>query len=455
MKTILIVDGDRQGLAAAQSALAQSYHVIPAETGDQALACLQENEGCDVILLSAALPGADSFAVLAAMRELAPCADTPVIFLTADGNADTQTRCYQAGAADVIVTPVAPQLLLARVDRVAEVKELHRTLAQKTKEVAEIRNKYQQDALTGLWDRVYTEKAVNELLENGAPGALLMADIDNFKFVNDQYGHATGDKLLSLVADTLRQLCHEGDVLCRLGGDEFVVFFKDVSSRFLVKERVAELVNLAYKRMQAMGLTTAPVPSLSVGVALAPEHGTSFQRLYSNADKALYHVKRNGKNAYHFFGDRSVEENERSKETIDLAYLQELMGRGDDGNGAYLLELDNFNHVYNFLRRFADRSHRAVSLLLFTLADGPNELVMNALEKTVCTYMRRSDVTVRYSNKQLVAVLMDTANEDCRRAAERILELFFSSCPLEGVRVDYNYAHISALPGKAGGAPRG
>ena len=188
----------------------------------------------------------------------------------------------------------------------AQLEELHRNLAdrleEKTREVSVMKDIAQQDALTGLWDRVYTQDAVNGLLSDGGEGALLMIDIDNFKSVNDNYGHSSGDDILRTLAEALRSACREEDVLCRIGGDEFTVYLKDLKSKPVIRSRVSDIIADVHARITQMDF--AGNTTISVGIAIAPEDGGDFASLYSAADKALYYVKRNGKNSYHFFSDK-------------------------------------------------------------------------------------------------------------------------------------------------------
>lgn len=188
----------------------------------------------------------------------------------------------------------------------AQLEELRRNLAdrleEKTREVDVMKDIAQQDALTGLWDRVYTQDAVNRLLAEGGRGALLMIDVDNFKLVNDNYGHSSGDDMLVALAETLRASSREQDVRSRLGGDEFMVYLKDIQSKSAIRARVAEMIASMDARIEELGFEVDT--SISVGIAIAPQDGADFASLYSAADKALYYVKRNGKNSYHFFGDQ-------------------------------------------------------------------------------------------------------------------------------------------------------
>ena len=449
MKNILVVDDDKMNLATARKVLSEDYKVIPVVRGEQALSYLK-NGTCDIILLDINMPEMNGFQVLKKIREMEHCQNVPVIFLTADDDTETETRCFKEGAIDFITKPFVPAVMRSRIDRALELEELRRNLAdkleQKTREVTDMKSKSRQDALTGLWNRVYTEEKVNEMISQGTKGALMMIDMDNFKAINDNYGHIAGDQTLKMFADTLRTLSGKDDVLCRIGGDEFVVFIKDVTSKDLLSKRASDIISdLCVKLEQCKFETNS---SVSIGIAQTPGDGMDFNKLYNSADKALYYVKQNGKNSFHFFSDKIQEENSRAGKIVDLNYLRDFMTRADSGNGAYLLDFDSFHHVYNFIYRFVQREGKDVQTLLFTVTEKDDkelevtemELVMELLEKAIYTSLRRSDVSTRYSSKQIIVILMDTNTENGDMVAGRILDCFHELYTGEDVQIDYGIA---------------
>lgn len=453
MKNILVVDDDKLNLATARKVLSEDYKVIPVVRGEQALSYLK-NGTCDIdiILLDINMPEMDGFQVFYKIREMEHCQNIPVIFLTADDDTETETRCFKEGAVDFITKPFVPAVMRSRIGRALELEELRRNLAdkleQKTREVTDMKSKSRQDALTGLWNRVYTEETVNEMISQGTKGALLMIDMDNFKAINDNYGHIAGDQTLKMFADTLRTLSGKDDVLCRIGGDEFVVFIKDVTSKNVLGSRAAEIISDLCIKLEKCNFETNS--SVSIGIAQTPGDGMDFNKLYNSADKALYYVKQNGKNSYHFFSDKIQAENSRAGKIVDLNYLRDFMTRADTGNGAYLLDFDSFHHVYNFICRFVKRDGKDVQILLFTVAENDTEeldvtemeLVMELLEKAIYTSLRRSDVSTRYSSKQIIVILMDTNTENGDMVAGRILDCFHELYSGRSVQIDYGIACV-------------
>lgn len=158
----------------------------------------------------------------------------------------------------------------------------------------------QTDPLTGLLNRTSTRECINEWLSDPSrQGALLMLDLDNFKEVNDAWGHQAGDAILVLTADLLRAHFRQSDVIGRIGGDEFMVLMKDVSSQQVVEQHMHRLCG------EFRLLTDPQHPQISisgsVGAAMVPAHGHTFEELYSHADHALYCAKHRGKDGWSVF----------------------------------------------------------------------------------------------------------------------------------------------------------
>lgn len=432
MKTILIVDDNKTNLVSAKSTLNDLYKIIAVTSGAQALK-FAKNNYADLILTDINMPDMDGFELMRELRKIDDYKETPIIFLTANSDSETETKCLELGALDFISKPFVPAVMRSRIARTLELEELRRSLAirldQKIQEVSDMKKKSRQDPLTGLWNRVYTEDAINRMLDEGTQGALFMIDMDNFKAINDHYGHMAGDHTLRIFADTLRKYAKDEDVLCRIGGDEFITFIKDESSKSNIANHAADIIsNICYKLEECRFDTNC---SVSIGIAQCPEDGTDFNSLYYAADKALYYVKQNGKNSYHFYSDQSVMESDRNAKNVDMEYLREIMKRSDAGKGSYLMDYDNFHHVYNFIRRIVERSNREVQTVLFTLIPkdpdcDPDEfnIASEMLEQAIFTLLRRVDVSTRYSSRQMIVILMDANTENGKMVAERIIDCF-------------------------------
>ncbi len=460
MKHILIVDDNKTNLASARSVLSGVYRVTAVTMGAQALKFLESNS-CDLILLDINMPEMDGFEVMKKIGENEACKDIPIIFLTADNDAATESRCLEAGAVDFIAKPFVPAVMMSRISRILEMIDMRRQLAdkleQKIKEVSDIKSKARQDALTGLWNRAYTEETVNRLVSEGAGGALFMIDMDNFKAINDNYGHIEGDNTLKMFADTMRKFSADKDVLCRIGGDEFVMFINGITSKSAISNLAGDIISDLCAKLEAKKFETNS--SVSIGIAQIPDNGTDFGTVYNAADKALYYVKQNGKNSYHFFSEQKAAENERGGTLVDLKYLREFMSRADSGKGAYQLDIESFHHVYNFIRRFIERSGRDVQTVLFTAySEGSavteqNEIdtALEILEQAIYTSLRRADVSTKYSSKQIIVILMDANLENSHMVARRIIDCFEKIYKNPRIKIEYD---IAGMEGRGVNVPR-
>ncbi|MGN0667077.1 MAG: diguanylate cyclase domain-containing protein [Huintestinicola sp.] len=158
------------------------------------------------------------------------------------------------------------------------------------------------DALTGFLNKISTENYIssylskNEFSEN-AVHAVALIDIDNFKSLNDKFGHAAGDAALVEIASKIRSIFRESDILGRIGGDEFLVFMKNIPDKEVCSKicrRICDMVRKTYTNDSGISVTI----SSSVGVSLYSEHGRDFNSLYKAADIAMYLTKARGKNDF-------------------------------------------------------------------------------------------------------------------------------------------------------------
>lgn len=153
------------------------------------------------------------------------------------------------------------------------------------------------DGLTNIFNRAAIEKKIREhILENpDEPALVMLLDLDNFKQVNDIFGHIEGDNFLIELAKKLKHFCRSTDIVSRLGGDEFMIFMRSVKEEDVepLVSRIIHGLRKAYCQSDINFEVTA-----SVGIAHYPKDGNSFSELYHCADLALYDAKHKGKNRY-------------------------------------------------------------------------------------------------------------------------------------------------------------
>jgi len=181
------------------------------------------------------------------------------------------------------------------------------------------------DELTGLPMRRVIEHRVQSLIQRHEPGgafALAFLDIDNFKHINDYYGHSVGDVLLIEVAKRLGLNLRETDMLSRISGDEFLLLLAPIES----EEEVAEYIGAKLQRLKAPFFIDGSeiFASTSIGISLFPDHGRSYDALLQNADIAMYRIKNDGKGAVAFF-DASMEREALARMKIEQSLRHAIL----------------------------------------------------------------------------------------------------------------------------------
>lgn len=172
----------------------------------------------------------------------------------------------------------------------------------------ELESKVQKDPMTGLYNKSVSKKLIEDHLES-APNdiqGLFVLDIDNFKGINDNYGHHNGDRVLNMMAEILHNLFRKSDVVGRIGGDEFIVCMKDCYNEEYAMKK-ADQLSQDFADITSKAKIAA---TCSIGVALYPNHGKDWDELFEKADIALYQAKRRGKNQYAVYCDDGAVEKE-------------------------------------------------------------------------------------------------------------------------------------------------
>lgn len=191
-----------------------------------------------------------------------------------------------------------------------------------------LRQAASRDGLTGLLNRAALDQAMKQSLSlEGASGTLYLIDMDYFKTVNDTLGHPAGDALLTDTANMLQSIFRENDLVARLGGDEFCVFAPGLRSEERISWLAAELSRQG-RRTHDDKCGGQFQTSLSIGVAVFPDHAATAESLYQCADTALYRAKEAGRNTYRIYSpdkqlpdDQALENNKHiMRESVGIEY---------------------------------------------------------------------------------------------------------------------------------------
>jgi two-component system, cell cycle response regulator len=282
---ILVVDDnpDKLGLLEAALQLA-GYNVTTATDGDEALAAIESYQP-DLVITDVMMPRMNGYELAQRIRANPLTKFIPVIMQTAASRrAEDLRRASEAGALGYITDPTDLDLMLARTRTLLEFK----AYLDVCEEAAFT------DHLTGLANRRrferQLEREVGRVLRFGHPFSLLMIDIDNFKNLNDTFGHDAGDDAIRRIGRVLREGTRGIDLAARIGGEEFAVLLVETSQNSGAE--VAERLRVTIK---ALTTPSGGTITASFGVAECPTDAQTVSGILKAADVALYEAKRNGR----------------------------------------------------------------------------------------------------------------------------------------------------------------
>lgn len=285
---VLVVDDSIVTRAQIKELLKQQmFQVLVAAHGEEALVFLEDNPDIKLILTDFYMPVIDGFELTKEVRKKYSKNELSIIAMTASNEELMSAKFLKIGANDFINKPFTKEEMACRMNNSLESLEY----------IAKIRDMAQNDFMTGLSNRRHFFETMNEYFplakKSGEPFALAMIDIDNFKNINDTYGHHVGDIALIELAKVLRTSIHPSDLVARFGGEEFCVVLKNTDQKraleFFIKLRSSiAAMSIQSKEHKAFSIT------ISTGVTFSDLE--SLDDVLRQADIALYNAKKNGKN---------------------------------------------------------------------------------------------------------------------------------------------------------------
>lgn len=296
MAKILLIDDSRLIAPVAKTILTKRGHeVILAQDGLAGLEAAK-SERPDMILLDLIMPVMDGYQVCEKLKQEDSTKEIPVIMLTSKAEPADKVKGLEMGALDYMAKPFDEGELVARVNIHVRLKELREALEEKNRQLQEMANR---DGLTGLFNhRYFHEQLSKDFLRARRYHeslSCILLDIDYFKKFNDNYGHQTGDVVLSTLGRVIEEAIRDSDFAARYGGEEFAVilYHADQPAAVHVAERLRQMVEdrEIHDKDKMLHVT------ISVGVATFPhEEIRDSKKLIECADKALYKAKENGRN---------------------------------------------------------------------------------------------------------------------------------------------------------------
>lgn len=238
----------------------------------------------DLLILDVQMPYISGIDLCQVVRNDNTWNELPILFLSADQDAKTIHRLYQAGADDYIAKPVTEPELVTRIFNRLERIQLLRAIAE-------------TDPLTGVANRTQSTKELHRYLRLAntyqQPMCVVVLDVDNFRKINEKMGHETGDRVLHRLGMILRQKFRSDDVVARWGGEEFVIGMYGMNQKDGMR-RLSEIL----EKLQAEVFVVGGYPPLQIafsgGIAEYPSHGKDLQSLYRAAARALAQAKSAG-----------------------------------------------------------------------------------------------------------------------------------------------------------------
>ena len=276
--------------------------IVQANTAVRALKLYNEDH-FDVVLLDYRLPDMECLDVLSQLTQHTDKHAAVVILTGMEDNETIERNCIFAGAQDFLLKKELSERHLTKALMHAQARHaLNSKLIDTHK-----RLKYlaENDPMTGLSNRYYFEEHLHSAIQRAQrlnfQLGLIYLDIDNFKLINDSLGHDSGDQLLQQIAKRLLTVVRDGDVVCRLGGDEFAIVVHDLDTETSVgalAQRVLESVRDPITLNNAEHFITC-----SIGISTFPRCALNAEDMQKHADLAMYQVKRQGRNGFHFFSE--------------------------------------------------------------------------------------------------------------------------------------------------------
>ncbi|WP_287386953.1 diguanylate cyclase [Lachnospira sp.] len=443
MKKILLVDDDEEDIEALEEILGDDYEIVVAEVSHDAIRLAEEID-FDLLLIDVYLPGIDGFDIVRVIQASKDKMNVPFIFLTSERDYAIELECLEIGAEGVISKPYSASLILNKVKKVIEDFKYRKGLENKVEKneetIEQVVNDSKIDHLTGIYNRSGGVELWIEKCHEYEQMTIFMMDIDNFKQINDTYGHVAGDEALSALGKIISENINKEDLAIRVGGDEFIICVMSFLSEKKIKNLAEKINKKAIEKFNELGYRD--IATISCGVVRYPEDGMMVEELYRKADKALYTVKLNGKNGTHLY-DEFLDETSREGNVELKNIIYTIEGHLDTRDGAFQVEYNDFKKIYNFVRRYLKRYPGNAKMVVFTL--GRNQIIeldtlkkaMNSLEAAVSDALRNSDVSTKYNSSQYVVLIMNVKDEDIDKVVSRVEKIYERYLMGESIELSY------------------
>lgn len=279
--TILIVDDSKENITILLSLLDQ-YDVLVALSGEKALKMVEKHR-VDMILLDIVMPKMNGYEVCEILKSKEESKEIPILFITAHSDDESIEKAFEVGGNDYVSKPFKAVELLARVKMHLKLRETLESLAYMAT----------RDFMTGIYNRRKFFELTEKMFDENDNLYAIMIDIDNFKKINDTYGHPFGDSVIQKVVNALKEHILDDMVFGRIGGEEFAIL--SIVDSLEILNVLAEDMRKTVELLEFKYHETSVKVTISIGISHKISNDTLDMLLF-RADEALYEAKGIGRN---------------------------------------------------------------------------------------------------------------------------------------------------------------
>lgn len=421
MDTMLIVDDNEIDRELIASFFSGEFTIIEAQNGEECFKILQEEKfSIDIILLDNWLPDMSGIDILKERKLNELFANIPVVIVTESNDSIDLIEAFKNGADDYITKPLVREILVARVNNVLIATRKYEEIKQQNQQLAELS---ELDQMTGLYNKVTTVNKIDRILGNmqGTKNAILVLDMDNFKYVNDSEGHLIGDHAIRRVARILNENFRKEDIIGRVGGDEFVIFLSDLPNKEIARRKARDIIRIFKVKKSTVIKSKTTV---SIGLAFSDTTTTDYKSIFDKADKALTEAKKFGKACYHEYGVDACDTKKNEKANILVYSKSRTICHIIDKAINFYFNIVEITSVKELEERIVGNYN--ISIIIADISEDEDD------GKQIMEYMQKNTET---SIIPRIAICKESNIEQCKIAIQSgIVDLMISPIYVDNVR---------------------
>ncbi len=277
-------------------------------------------------------------------------------------------------------------------------------------------------------------------------GCLILIDVDNISEINENYGYLRGDYCLGMIARMLLKP-KRNLIVSRVEGDEFLCFLPAVNSMEEAEKKVFTLMHdlndEISQKEELQGIT------LSAGAALSVISGKEYAQMFMDADKALYHVKKQSKNGYFIYSDNPKNDHSCTSQN-DLHQLVELLQR-EESETIVKPAFHEFTRIYDFIRNIEKHDAASLQLILFTLKPKDKKTfsledrlsAMKYLENAITKSTSGTEDTTQYSRTQQLVIFKNLSDEEIQKTTDQITKVFYRMYDKKDIIITHDATNLN------------